>query len=68
MEELEVSYKEGNLEILNKEFKKYGYDCEYLQLSSIDLKDKKFKMMEYGNKQFTLYEYCILLQKYRYIK
>ena len=30
MEELEVLYKEGNLEILNKEFKKYSYDCEYL--------------------------------------
>ena len=39
IEELEVIYKEGNLEILNKELRRYSYDCEYLQLSFIDLKD-----------------------------
>ena len=53
---------------MNKELRKYSYDCEYLQLSFIDLKDKKFKISEYGDKQFTLYEYCILLWKYKYIK
>ena len=37
IEELEVIYKKGNLEIFNKELKKYSNDCHYLQLSFIDL-------------------------------
>ena len=68
IEELNVLYKKGNLKKLNKELKKYSNDLEYLILSSINLEEKKYKINEHNDKLFTLYEYCILVQKYRYIK
>ena len=61
-----------NLERLNKNLKKYSslYSYKYIDLSFIDIKDKRYKINsnKYCNKTYTLYEYCILLQKYKYIK
>ena len=59
----------NDLKNLNKEFRKCAFDCEILDLSFINSKKKKYKIADdKDDKKFTLYEYCILLQKYKYIK
>ena len=57
------------MERLNKEIRNYTNDYRDLDLSFIDTKDKKYKIVDdKNNRNYTLYEYCILLAKYRYIK
>ena len=66
---MRVMYKEKKLERLNKEMRKYTYDCKTLDFSFIDTKEKNYEIIENkDNKKYALYEYCILLKKYKYIK
>ena len=73
-EQLEMLYKDNKLEQADEELYKHtSNNYKYIDLSFINtdiLKDKRYKILgsKYCNNKYTLYEYCILSQKYKYIR
>ena len=63
-------YKNDDLDILNEESKHSCYRFKLLDLDFIDLKQKQYFISEQvdDDNLYTLYEYCILSKKYKYIK
>ena len=63
-------YDDNELDSLDAKLGVYGIDNKYVDLSFINIKDKLYKISEedYKDKYYTLYEYCILTQRYDFIK
>ena len=57
-------YNENKLEQLNLELKDYVDNFGNIDLSFVNLKNKRFEINGNKLKKFTLYEYCILTRKY----
>ena len=70
------------LDILNKELKHNVYQFQTININSLDIYNKCYtihidtkddknnkgnKNSKYCTDKYTLYEYCIILQKYKYI-
>ena len=56
--------------MLNKELKYYYQQFTTIDLDFIDIFDKCYTIPnnKHYTGQYTLYEYCIILDQYRYIK
>ena len=63
-------YDNNDLETLDAKLGIYGIDNKYIDLSFINIKDKLYKILKDNSedKYYTLYEYCILTQRYDSIK
>ena len=63
-------YDNNDLETLDAKLGIYGIDNKYIDLSFINIKDKLYKILKDNSedKYYTLYEYCIILKIYPYIK
>ena len=68
IELLETLYNNNDLKNLKKELKNYSFYFTYDDISFIDIKDKKYKIFNNNNEKYTLYEYCVLSKKFRYVK
>ena len=68
IELLEALYNNNDLKNLNKEIKNYSFYFTFHDISFIDIKDKKYKILNNNDEKYTLYEYCVLSKKFRYVK
>ena len=60
----------GKLETLNEELKHYSNRFNNIDFDFIDINNKCYTIPnnQYYTNSYTLFEYCILLQKYKYIR
>ena len=69
-EYLQVLYTHGDLFLLDRELSQYTNVFDILNINFIDTKNKNYQIDSIDNNfmQCTLYEYCIILHKYKYIQ